>query len=271
MMNKSVFALLAVLLAPACMFAADGQILINQSTVMTAGGFPYTITQAGSYKLSGNLIVPNGNVSAIMIAHDDVTLDLNGFSIVGPVDCSVTSNPCANSGNQMGHGIVAGTDLPAQGYFNITVRNGIISGVGADGVHLLGDSIRVEDLRIRNTGLSGILVRNAGATTGQPGDLIVSHNTVQFNGTYGIKTYSGMIADNTVSDAFVGIAVEAGSGVVARNFVLRSLSVGMNLAAGVAYSGNTLMNNNSLGVLGGVQETGGFNMGQNFCNNAVCP
>jgi hypothetical protein len=195
MMNKSVFALLAILLAPVCIFAVDGQTLINQSTVMSAGGFPYTITQAGSYKLSGNLIVPNGNVSAIMIAHDDVTLDLNGFSIIGPVDCSVTSNPCANSGPQMGHGIVAGTDLPVQGYFNITVRNGIISGVGADGVHLLGDSIRVEDLRIRNTGLSG----------------------------------------------------------------------------GVAYSGNTLMNNNSLGVLGGVQVTGGFNMGQNFCNNAVCP
>ncbi len=270
-MNKPVLTLLAILLAPACLFAVDGQIVINQSTVTAAGGFPYTITQAGSYKLSGNLIVPNGSVSAIVIAHDDVTLDLNGFSIIGPVDCAVTSNPCANSGAQMDHGIVAGTDLPVQEYFNITIRNGIISGVAGDGVHLLGDSIRVEDLRIRNTRLSGIVIRNAGVATGQPGDLIVSHNTVQLNGTYGIKTCSGRIADNTVSDAFVGITVEAGSGVVARHFVLRSQGLGINLAAGVAYSGNTLMNNNSFGVLAGVQMTGGFNMGQNFCNNAICP
>jgi len=33
----------------------EGVVLINQSTVMAAGGFPYVITQPGSYKLSGNL------------------------------------------------------------------------------------------------------------------------------------------------------------------------------------------------------------------------
>jgi hypothetical protein len=41
-------------------FAVDGATLINQASVMAAGGFPYKITQPGSYKLSGNLVVPAG-------------------------------------------------------------------------------------------------------------------------------------------------------------------------------------------------------------------
>jgi hypothetical protein len=50
----------AALLFSAPAFAIDGQILINQATVMAAGGFPYKITQPGSYKLSGNLVVAGG-------------------------------------------------------------------------------------------------------------------------------------------------------------------------------------------------------------------
>jgi parallel beta-helix repeat protein len=65
--------------APA--FAVDGVILINQATVMAAGGFPYKITRPGSYKLSGNLVVTTAIAEAIVISSDDVTLDLNGFSI----------------------------------------------------------------------------------------------------------------------------------------------------------------------------------------------
>jgi hypothetical protein len=77
--------------APA--FAVDGVILINQATVMAAGGFPYKITQPGSYKLSGNLVVTTAIAEAIVISSDDVTLDLNGFSI----SCNDPGgNGCAN-------------------------------------------------------------------------------------------------------------------------------------------------------------------------------
>ena len=80
-MKTALFALASFLL-PACAFAADGQVLINQSIIMAAGGFPYVISQPGSYKLSGNLAVPNG-VSGISITANNVTLDLNGFSMTG--------------------------------------------------------------------------------------------------------------------------------------------------------------------------------------------
>jgi len=52
---------------------------------------PYNITQAGSYYLAGNINVSNGT-SAIVIATDNVTLDLNGFALIS------TSSPAAGSG-----------------------------------------------------------------------------------------------------------------------------------------------------------------------------
>jgi len=80
-MRHSLLVALTMALVPAAALAIDGQVLINMSTVSAAGGFPYTIAQAGSYKLSGNLTVPNGDTTAIVIAHDNVTLDLNGYQL----------------------------------------------------------------------------------------------------------------------------------------------------------------------------------------------
>ena len=89
-------------------FAVDGTTLINQSTVMAAGGFPYTITASGSYRLSGDLLVTNS--TGINILAPNVTLDLNGFTI----SCSSCSGfP----------GIVSNS-------VNMTVMNGMISGFG---------------------------------------------------------------------------------------------------------------------------------------------
>jgi hypothetical protein len=83
---------IALMMVPVCGFAIDGQVLINQSTVIASGGFPYRITQPGSYKLSGNLALntsQNANYSgpggpadvAILIEANNISLDLNGFSI----------------------------------------------------------------------------------------------------------------------------------------------------------------------------------------------
>jgi hypothetical protein len=66
----------AALMFSAPAFAVDGQVLINQSTVMAAGGFPYKITQPGSYKLSGNLVVAS-STDGIDISVSNVSIDLN--------------------------------------------------------------------------------------------------------------------------------------------------------------------------------------------------
>ena len=79
----------------ASIIAADGVTLIDQRAAMagkvTSGdtaGFPVTISQSGSYKLTGNLTVPDAMTTAIQITADDVMLDLNGFAIIGPNTCS---------------------------------------------------------------------------------------------------------------------------------------------------------------------------------------
>jgi hypothetical protein len=75
-MFKTCLCLLAMAISTP-LFAADGTTLINQVQVVLSGGFPYQITQSGSYTLSGNLVSPSN--TAINITAPNVTLDLNGL------------------------------------------------------------------------------------------------------------------------------------------------------------------------------------------------
>ncbi len=111
-MKKHVLLVLAMIVTPFSAFAVDGTVLINQSTVTAMGGFPYTITQSGSYKLSGNLVVPSG-LSGIVITVPNVTIDLNGFNIASLGFTSIFTNYAIGA---------TGTGL-----YNIIVRNGTLT------------------------------------------------------------------------------------------------------------------------------------------------
>src|SRR5437870_13458443 len=72
--------------------------------------FPLVISQPGSYRLKGNITVPDENTTAISVQADYVTIDLNGYSIQGPATCTglpVTSCSPSSSGND-GNGIDGG-------------------------------------------------------------------------------------------------------------------------------------------------------------------
>lgn len=92
----------------------------------------------GSYYLTGNLTA-NSSSAGITIAADNVTLDLNGFELVGG-----------------GSGTVSGINVPSA-QKNISVRNGIVRGWTNGGVHgdkasnSLFENLRVSD----NSGTSG--------------------------------------------------------------------------------------------------------------------
>lgn len=143
---------------PTCA-ASSGPIPISQPKQ-----FPITITQPGSYQLSGNLTVPDVDTTAIEIASDNVTIDLNGFSIIGPFVCSDSS--CATPGS--GYGIA--TAALQTNYSNITVRNGAIQGMGKAGIFLDGVGVAVEDMHIGGIGYWGILVQGENA--------LVRHNNI---------------------------------------------------------------------------------------------
>src|SRR2546423_13837918 len=94
-------------------YGVDGIALIDQNralagnvTPFDAPGFPVTISQSGSYRLSGNLTGSDVKTNAIEITANDVVIDLNSFVIRGPVTCSgvpVNLSSCAPVG--LGSGI----------------------------------------------------------------------------------------------------------------------------------------------------------------------
>src|SRR5260370_1300221 len=182
-MRKTVFVMLAMALVPFGAFAVDGVVLINQSTVMAAGGFPYTISVAGSYKLSGNLTVPDANTTAIRVTADNVTIDLNGFSIVGP---SVCVGAPVTSCNPSSPAFVVGFGVDGRNNRSITVVNGSVRGMGTGGI-FLGDGAYVEKVHVESNASGGILINGSVTAIG---------NTVIGNGSDGINSNS---AGNVVS------------------------------------------------------------------------
>jgi hypothetical protein len=176
---KSIAIALAMALFPACVFAVDGQALINQSTVMAAGGFPYKILQAGSYKLSGNLVVTTIGTDAIDIFSDNVTLDLNGFAIIGPGSCTGSPLQCTTQ-----------TSRGALTFGNgNTVKNGAVQGFGY-GVYVTGSGT-VEDVQLKANTLAGIYVSGSGA--------VLARCTAVLNGQTGIFAVNAAISDSVAN------------------------------------------------------------------------
>ena len=183
-MRKTVFVMLAMALVPFCAFAVDGVVLINQSTLNAAGG-TYPITQTGSYKLSGNLQVKDANTTPIVVTANNVTIDLNGFTIGGTNVCSFQSAPlritCSFTSAQ--NGIDGGSSN------NLTVTNGTINGMGQYGING-AEGTRIDSVTVTNNGSGGMFLL-AG---------LVDKCRVHFNGGYGI---SAIGSGGSVQNSFI--------------------------------------------------------------------
>jgi hypothetical protein len=240
-------------------WAVDGVILIDQNKA-TAGnvtpgdtpGFPVTLSLPGSYRLAGNLTVPDANTNAIIIATDHVTLDLNGFAILGPTDCSGGIQHCANTG--FGMGVSTDTD-----HFNITIRNGTVKGMGRRGIFLTGGAHLVEYVHASDIGDVGIFIFPGSAGFGGS---IAQHNTARRNGGTGIIVDAGLVTHNIVDTNTVGIRNQSGS--ASYNMISNSSNLGLEQSI-ASYIGNVFINNG--------KDTSGFgvNLGQNLCGGVACP
>jgi hypothetical protein len=167
-MKKALLVVLALALVPTCGFAVDGVVLINQSTVVASGGFPYVITEPGSYRLSGNLVAPS-NSGGIVISADHVTIDLNGFN----VECSANLNStgailCIGEGSTAHHHVSV-----RNGTLTLTGSGAFLLGHSLGGVSLTGQST-VEDLQIDASSPQGFFVFSLSIGPGS----IVRHNIV---------------------------------------------------------------------------------------------
>jgi len=230
-----------------------------------SSGFPVTITDPGNYRLASDLTTNDQNTHLISIEDANITLDLNGFALNGPVTCSGTPvtgcSPTGGTGN--------GVHVVSSAGPNVIIMNGNITGMGRSGIDCAApcrirdirasendfagvrtsvDAV-VEDVMARRNGFAGIvmngLLANCQATGNairgiqSDGSLAVTRCTASNNGSGGIKL-SGSVAhsrsDNNVGNGFV-----LGSGTTAIGNTARDNSIS-GFSSGVV-SGMTVRNN----------------------------
>lgn len=237
-------------------FGAQAQTTLDQAKALAGGalpgdgpGFPITISQPGSYKLSGNLTVP-ANTMAIDITVPGVTLDLNGFSVMGPVKCALGGpgkTMCTAVQSNFGTPLIQATD-------STILRNGIVQGSTGMGIRLNGQGHLVEGVMVTATAGAAILRADAG-----PAPSIFRHVRVigsMFDGLQGqylqvedslihgvnhIAMHTGSVYLNSISNSTVSdVGNYALDGVYTRNTMYTNVG---NNAGGKSLGGNTLNGN----------------------------
>jgi hypothetical protein len=246
---------------------AQGWIEINQARALAGGitpgdgaGFPITISQPGSYRLTGNLDRSGAALAtrAIEITANDVTLDLGGFALSGATVCTpIPVTSCTNV-NPTGHGIWA------QGFHNLTIRDGTVRGMPGWGIRIDGTTqVTIERIRAISNGVTGIqtdfgrIVDSEGSQNGDEG--INSAGSVQRS------TAQGNFGDGfNVSNGHVLSCRAAYNGGFGLEPSFTSTSYGLS----------SFVCNNSGGNCTNVAQvaTGGVQLGANHCGtDTVCP
>lgn len=183
-----VFIAACALIAASAAQAVDGAIEINQARALAGGvtstdapGFPVTLDTTGSYRLTGNLTVPDANTDAIVVDAENVTIDLGGFAILGITGCLGTSGniSCSNTGT--GSGITTTAGFPVS--TGTVVRNGTIYGMGAHCLELRAGSW-VDGVLVQFCGIDGIRAED---------DSLVTNNRIRLVGSTGLYAVSGEV------------------------------------------------------------------------------
>jgi hypothetical protein len=236
------------------LYASDSVVLINQSSVAAgnvtpgdAPGFPVTLSVPGSYRLASNLILNQLNVPAIDITADNVTLDLNGYSIIGPCKDSLNAPPtCPSAG--IGSGVQAIANSLG-GPQSVKVLNGSVRGMGSQGVQLAGKDSVVKNVASDGNGGSGFIVNgsvmeSSATDNGKDGirAVVVRDSLAVHNGDHGLFIdFGGVAAGNVVT-------LNGGRGMFVRNATVIANTVTSNHGIGIlAECPSSIINNTAIG------------------------
>jgi hypothetical protein len=218
--------------------------------------FPITISTPGSYILTSNLDVtktgqPNPeNLTAIAVQADNVTIDLNGFSVLGP--CT-GGPPCSPTGSGVG------IDSVTAGRHNAVVLNGTVQGMGSNGIALV--SGHVDGVSALSNGDTGISANTASTVTNSTANFNsgagiyalggnVSGCTANSNSTNGI--FAGNVSGSTAQSNTVGIDATLVTGCTAY------LNTNAGIVASMAIGCRAFSNTNS--QIGAAQGIAGLNI-----------
>jgi hypothetical protein len=247
----STAAAIAALLGASSAFAQQtidhNKALAGNVTPGDTPGYPITLSQPGHYKLMSNLVVP-AETGGIVITAPNVTLDLNGFTISGPVTCSqnktnrqVTCSQEASS--QEAH---AGICVQGSNTFGTKIRNGTVRGFRGIGL-LLSDGDTVQNLRVTQNA-------HIGVTSKQDSEagLSIADSMIDLNGSIGVVALIGLLERSRVaSNGDNGI--QGGTQFIVHDSLVRSNS-GWGLY-GVTVRGTATFANG--GTRSGVTSLGG--------------
>ena len=191
---------------------------------------PYTISASGSYYLTGDLQVdPATPADGITVQADNVTINLMGYSLVGPGSTSGTN-----------YGIYMNARS------NVEIRNGTVMAFGTDGIHEpdynQGKGHRVISVRVLENGDRGMYLRGFGH--------LVKDCTASENGSYGIYVGDGSVVINTTAswNQGTGIFAEEGSTVIGNTAYKNQGSIGIALNQASTVINNTAYYNQEHGI-----------------------
>jgi len=201
----------------------DGVVLINQRdalegyiTSRDAPGFPVTISDPGSYRLTSNLY-PQREHGAIEIAADDVTIDLNGFTIT-------TDHADGING--------------VSGRSNIVIRNGTIRN-GSTPVNLQFSSfVHLMQIQVYEATFAGVVLGDHASIT---------DSSIHYNRTEGLRVGAyALIARNVVSDN-TSDGINAGNGSIIEGNIVAHNQQGI-VCNFCTITGNSVYSNDQAGI-----------------------
>ncbi len=189
---------------------------------------PLTISAPGSYYLTENINFTVLDTSGISILSNDVSIDLNGYSLTGP-------------GKTAG---VSGSGIFGQpGRSGISIANGSVRGWRDNGILLQeGFFSEFEYAQINKV----FTFDNGGDGISVAGKSIVSNCTARFNEGRGIAVYAWSIVSDCIAADNTGAGIDAG-----RDNIVRNCMVNAGNSIGIISTSSSTIENNSVFFTGG--------------------
>lgn len=190
----------------------EPRIAINAANTPGDANSVFKITKPGSYYLTGNVVAQFGKDSVILVASDGVTLDLNGFSLIGSdVWPSALAQYCINAGNVKG----------------LSIRNGTLTNSGTNTISLGSNCVgaRLENLTCINSSETAISAGKAA---------VITNCSVTNAGSQGIVAYDGSVITNCT------VATVGDTGIYANRSTITNCSVTNASGYGYELSSNSV-------------------------------
>lgn len=200
----------------------DSRIPIEDKAV-SGQTYKYLISESGSYYFTDTIYISGGNSDGIEITASNVTLDLNGFALIGDDN---TDDGIIINGN------------------NIIIKNGIITRWGGDGIEGRNTSqVMLDNLKSSDNGSNGMIINN--------NSLIINSQSMR-NGSNGINSDDSNIIFNTITSENVGEGIEVSIGsIVINSQSYSNEDYGINTLNGSLID-NCSANGNSAGIYEGI-------------------